>query len=102
MLACFVSLTAWAIPLLFFFFPLFFLSPFPWGRRADATLYFPPACARRNAVDFGLPLLNNARTALLFVESLAKKMEEGGLRGYAEGKIPSEVRSWREFVGRRA
>ena len=61
-----------------------------------------PPRARRNAVDFGLPLLNNARTALLFVESLAKKMEEGGLRGYAEGKIPSEVRSWREFVGRRA
>jgi len=29
--------------------------------------------ARRNAVDFGLPLLNNPRTAQLFVDSLAKK-----------------------------
>ncbi|KDR75709.1 hypothetical protein GALMADRAFT_248355 [Galerina marginata CBS 339.88] len=58
--------------------------------------------ARRNAVDFGLPLLNNAKTAQLFVESLAKKIPQGGLRGYNEGRIPSEVRSWREFVGYRA
>ncbi|SJK97857.1 probable Carbamoyl-phosphate synthase arginine-specific large chain [Armillaria ostoyae] len=58
--------------------------------------------ARRNAVDFGLPLLNNARTAQLFVESLAKKIPHGGLRSYEEGRIPSEVKSWREFVGKRA
>jgi len=58
--------------------------------------------ARRNAVDFGLPLLNNAKTAQLFVESLAKKIPQGALRGYNEGRIPSEVRSWREFVGKRA
>ncbi|RDB25463.1 Carbamoyl-phosphate synthase arginine-specific large chain [Hypsizygus marmoreus] len=58
--------------------------------------------ARRNAVDFGLPLLNNARTALLFVESLAEKIPLGGLRSYTEGHIPPEVRSWREFVGKRA
>ncbi|THU85715.1 carbamoyl-phosphate synthase [Dendrothele bispora CBS 962.96] len=57
--------------------------------------------ARRNAVDFGLPLLNNARNAQLFVEALAKKIPQGGLRNYAEGRIPSEVRSWREFVGKR-
>ncbi|KAH9976198.1 carbamoyl-phosphate synthase [Lactifluus volemus] len=55
--------------------------------------------ARRNAVDFGLPLLNNPRTAQLFVDSLAKKMPQGGLRKYAEGRIPSEVKSWREFIG---
>ncbi|KAI0365585.1 carbamoyl-phosphate synthase [Pilatotrama ljubarskyi] len=58
--------------------------------------------ARRNAVDFGLPLLNNARCAQLFVESLAKKIPEGGLRPYTEGRIPSEVKSWREWVGFRA
>lgn len=56
----------------------------------------------RNAVDFGLPLLNNARCAQLFVESLAKKIPQGGLRPYTEGHIPSEVRSWSEFVGKRA
>jgi carbamoyl-phosphate synthase large subunit len=58
--------------------------------------------ARRNAVDFGLPLLNNPRTAQLFVEALAKKIPQGGLRKYTEGRIPSEVKSWREFVGHRA
>ena len=58
--------------------------------------------SRRNAVDFGLPLLNNARTADLFVESLRRKIPEGGLRKYTEGRIPSEVRSWREFVGSQA
>ncbi|KAF7298070.1 Carbamoyl-phosphate synthase [Mycena chlorophos] len=47
--------------------------------------------ARRNAVDFGLPLLNNARTADLFVESLARKIPQGGLRKYTEGRIPSEL-----------
>ncbi|KAJ3908887.1 carbamoyl-phosphate synthase [Lentinula edodes] len=57
--------------------------------------------ARRNAVDFGLPLLNNARNAQLFVESLATKIPHGGLKGYVEGRIPSEVKSWREFVGSR-
>lgn len=56
-------------------------------------------CEFRNAVDFGLPLLNNPRTAQLFVESLAKKIPQGGLRKYTEGRIPSEVKSWREFIG---
>ncbi|KAH9050939.1 carbamoyl-phosphate synthase [Lactarius deliciosus] len=55
--------------------------------------------ARRNAVDFGLPLLNNPRTAQLFVDSLAKKIPQGGLRKYSEDRIPSEVKSWREFIG---
>jgi carbamoyl-phosphate synthase large subunit len=55
--------------------------------------------ARRNAVDFGLPLLNNARCAQLWVEALGKKIAQGGLTKYTKGKIPPEVRSWREFVG---
>ncbi|KAL5483187.1 CPA2 [Sanghuangporus weigelae] len=55
--------------------------------------------ARRNAVDFGLPLLNNAQCAQLYVEALARKMPQGGLRPYTEGRIPSEVKSWAEFVG---
>ena len=58
--------------------------------------------SHRNAVDFGLPLLNNPRTALLFVESLAEKIPIGGLRSYTEGRIPPEVKSWREFVGKKA
>ncbi|KIJ65916.1 hypothetical protein HYDPIDRAFT_87520 [Hydnomerulius pinastri MD-312] len=58
--------------------------------------------ARRNAVDFGVPLVNNAKCAELWVEALKRKMEGGGLRGYEEGRIPSEVKSWREFIGKRA
>ncbi len=44
-------------------------------------------------------MLNNPQCAELFVESLARKMKEGGLRSYTEGRIPSEVRSWAEFIG---
>jgi carbamoyl-phosphate synthase large subunit len=70
------------------------------GRGKDAT--DEDYVARRNAVDFGFPLLNNPRTAQLFVEALARKIPQGGLRKYLEGHIPSEVKSWREFVGHRA
>lgn len=52
-----------------------------------------------NAVDFGLPLFNNAQCAVLFVEALARKIPQGGLRPYTEERIPSEVKSWAEFVG---
>jgi len=54
--------------------------------------------ARRNAVDFGLPLINEARCGLLFVEALEKKMPKGCLEPYHEGRIPEEVRSWKEWV----
>lgn len=75
------------------------------ARRYVSLIYLTPSSDvlfLRNGVDFGLPLLNNARTAQLFVESLAKKIPQGGLRSYSEGRIPSEVKSWREFVGKRA
>lgn len=75
------------------------MSSLPGDFELLLTTYF---IAHRNAVDFGLPLLNNAQTAQLFVEALVKKIPQGGLRGYTEGRIPSEVRSWREFVGSRA
>ena len=54
--------------------------------------------ARRNAVDFGLPLINEARTAVLFADTLAAKMPQGCLFPYEEGRIPSEVQSWHTFV----
>jgi carbamoyl-phosphate synthase large subunit len=56
----------------------------------------------RNAVDFGLPLLNNAQCAKLFVDALKLKVPQGGLRPYTEGKVPTEVRSWSEYVGYKA
>ncbi|TRM69122.1 hypothetical protein BD626DRAFT_421131 [Schizophyllum amplum] len=72
------------------------------ARERATTFVDEDYVARRNAVDFGLPLLNNARTAELWVESLARKIPEGGLKNYEEGRIPSEVKSWAEWVGRRA
>ncbi|KAL1915643.1 uncharacterized protein VTP21DRAFT_6402 [Calcarisporiella thermophila] len=48
---------------------------------------------RRSAVDFGIPLINDSRVARLFVESLKKKRAENNA-----GEIPSEVKSWSEFV----
>lgn len=38
-------------------------------------------------------MINNDKCAKLFVEALEKKMPLGGLEGYTEGSIPSEVHS---------
>lgn len=58
---------------------------------------------RRQAVDFGLPLINEARCAELFVDALERKITRGELTGtYEEGRIPSEVRSWSDFIGHKA
>ncbi|EQL36833.1 carbamoyl-phosphate synthase arginine-specific large chain [Blastomyces gilchristii SLH14081] len=47
---------------------------------------------RRNAVDFGVPLFMEPKTALLFAQCMSEKLPR------KEG-IPSEVRSWSNFVG---
>lgn len=59
-------------------------------------------CSFRNAVDFGIPLINNPLLAQLYVEALGKKLLKGELEGYTEGRIPAEVRSWSEFIGSHA
>ncbi|RKF55218.1 Carbamoyl-phosphate synthase arginine-specific large chain [Golovinomyces cichoracearum] len=48
---------------------------------------------RRNAVDFGIPLFIEPKTAELFACCMSKKLSIKG-----EG-IPSEVRRWSEFIG---
>ncbi|TNY20630.1 spermidine synthase [Rhodotorula diobovata] len=58
--------------------------------------------ARRNAVDFGIPLISRPELASLYVSALARKMakhEVGKPDNYVEGRIPSEVKSWSEWVG---
>ncbi|CAG8458888.1 16542_t:CDS:2, partial [Acaulospora morrowiae] len=55
--------------------------------------------ARRSAVDFGIPLINDAKCARLFVESVKRKRQELG--SLSVGEHPAEVRSWSEFVGGR-
>lgn len=47
---------------------------------------------RRNAVDFGVPLFMEPRTAMLFARCMNEKLPR------KEG-IPSEVRPWSDFIG---
>lgn len=49
---------------------------------------------RRNVIDFGLPLFNEPRTAMLFAQVLEAKLPELGQK-----EVPPEVRRWSEFVG---
>lgn len=58
---------------------------------------------RRNAIDFAIPLFNEPQTALLFAKALSAKVAEK-VNALASDKVivPSEVRTWEEFVGFRA
>jgi len=50
---------------------------------------------RRNAVDFGVPLFMEPKTAVLFAQCMSEKLPR------KEG-MPPEVRRWSEFLGGRA
>ncbi|KAG0170031.1 carbamoyl-phosphate synthase (glutamine-hydrolyzing) cpa2 [Apophysomyces sp. BC1015] len=50
---------------------------------------------RRAAVDFGIPLLNDSKVARLFVDACVQKRQD---TQRAADDIPSEVKSWGEFV----
>ncbi|EOD47974.1 Carbamoyl-phosphate synthase arginine-specific large chain [Neofusicoccum parvum] len=50
---------------------------------------------RRNAVDFGVPLFMEPKTALLFAQCCSEKLPR------PEG-IPNEVRKWSEFIGNKS
>lgn len=47
----------------------------------------------RNAVDFGVPLFMEPRTAVLFAQCMSEKLPKKG-----DG-VPSEVRRWSDFIG---
>ncbi|OGE53924.1 hypothetical protein PENARI_c007G03946 [Penicillium arizonense] len=47
---------------------------------------------RRNAVDFSVPLFMEPKTATLFAQCMSEKLPRSG-------EIPSEVRTWSNFVG---
>ncbi|OZJ05855.1 Carbamoyl-phosphate synthase arginine-specific large chain [Bifiguratus adelaidae] len=55
----------------------------------------PGYVVRRAAVDFGIPLVNDAEVGKLFVNAVIKKRD----LPKKEGQWPSEVKSWSEFVG---
>nr|P46056.1 RecName: Full=Carbamoyl phosphate synthase arginine-specific large chain; Short=CPS; Short=CPSase; AltName: Full=Ammonium-dependent carbamoyl phosphate synthetase; AltName: Full=Arginine-specific carbamoyl phosphate synthetase, ammonia chain; AltName: Full=Glutamine-dependent carbamoyl phosphate synthetase; Flags: Precursor [Cutaneotrichosporon cutaneum]AAA21443.1 carbamoyl phosphate synthetase large subunit [Cutaneotrichosporon cutaneum] len=72
------------------------------ARSRAATTLDEDYAARRAAVDFGIPLINNPKLAVLFTETLEKKFVKNNPIPYSEGFKPSEVGSWRDFVGEAA
>ncbi|KAF9886658.1 carbamoyl-phosphate synthase (glutamine-hydrolyzing) cpa2 [Aspergillus nanangensis] len=65
------------------------------AKTRGKTLLDEDYVMRRNAVDFGVPLFMETKTALLFAQAMSQKLPR------PEG-IPDEVRSWSEFAGRAA
>ncbi|KAJ9195456.1 hypothetical protein DTO166G4_6243 [Paecilomyces variotii] len=62
------------------------------AKQRGKTLLDEDYVMRRNAVDFGVPLFMEPKTALLFAQCMNEKLPR------KEG-IPSEVRTWSDFVG---
>ncbi|GFF49787.1 carbamoyl-phosphate synthase arginine-specific large chain [Aspergillus lentulus] len=62
------------------------------AKTRGKTLLDEDYVMRRNAVDFGVPLFMETKTALLFAQAMNAKLPR------ADG-IPPEVRSWSEFTG---
>jgi len=62
------------------------------AKRRASSLVDEDYVMRRNAVDFGVPLFMEPRTAVLFSQCMSEKLPK------KEG-IPSEVRRWSEFIG---
>ncbi|KIX01803.1 carbamoyl-phosphate synthase arginine-specific large chain [Rhinocladiella mackenziei CBS 650.93] len=62
------------------------------AKSRGKTLMDEDYVMRRNAVDFGVPLFMEPKTALLFAQCMNAKLPR------QEG-IPSEVKSWSEFAG---
>jgi carbamoyl-phosphate synthase large subunit len=69
------------------------------ARSRAATTLDEDYASRRAAVDFGIPLINNPKLAVLFTETLEKKFLKSNPMPYVEGFKPTEVGSWRDFVG---
>ncbi|WEW58491.1 carbamoyl-phosphate synthase (glutamine-hydrolyzing) cpa2 [Emydomyces testavorans] len=61
-------------------------------KERGKTLLDEDYVMRRNAVDFGVPLFMEPKTALLFAQCMNEKLPR-------QPGIPSEVRSWSNFVG---
>ncbi|KAK5172247.1 carbamoyl-phosphate synthase (glutamine-hydrolyzing) cpa2 [Saxophila tyrrhenica] len=62
------------------------------AKRRASSLVDEDYVMRRNAVDFGVPLFMEPRTAVLFAQCMSEKLPK------KEG-VPSEVRRWSDFIG---
>ncbi|SCV02063.1 LAMI_0G15544g1_1 [Lachancea mirantina] len=57
---------------------------------------------RRNAIDFALPLFNEPQTSLLFAKALSAKVgEKLRVLESEDVAVPTEVRTWHEWIGER-
>ncbi|KAL9050644.1 MAG: hypothetical protein Q9162_006503 [Coniocarpon cinnabarinum] len=64
------------------------------ARRRASSLIDEDYVMRRNAVDFGVPLFMEPKTAVLFAQCMATKIPQR-----KEGEIPPEVKRWSEWIG---
>jgi carbamoyl-phosphate synthase large subunit len=62
------------------------------AKRRASSMVDEDYVMRRNAVDFGVPLFMEPKTAVLFAQCMSVKLPK------AEG-IPAEVRRWSDFIG---
>nr|POF19970.1 carbamoyl-phosphate synthase arginine-specific large chain [Quercus suber] len=62
------------------------------AKRRASSLVDEDYVMRRNAVDFGVPLFMEPRTAVLFAQCMSEKLPK-------QQGIPSEVRRWSDFIG---
>jgi len=62
------------------------------AKRRASSLIDEDYVMRRNAVDFGVPLFMEPKTAVLFAQCMSEKLPK------QEG-IPSEVKRWSEWIG---
>ncbi|KAI7341654.1 Carbamoyl-phosphate synthase arginine-specific large [Hortaea werneckii] len=62
------------------------------AKRRASSLGDEDYVMRRNAVDFGVPLFMEPRTAVLFAQCMSEKLPK------KEG-VPDEVRRWSDFIG---
>ncbi|KAF2498392.1 carbamoyl-phosphate synthase [Lophium mytilinum] len=64
------------------------------AKTRGASLVDEDYVMRRNAVDFGVPLFMEPKTAVLFAQCMSEKLP-------LKDGIPSEVRPWSDFIGGR-
>ncbi|KAI9758813.1 MAG: translation initiation factor eIF4A [Chaenotheca gracillima] len=64
-----------------------------------STLLDEDYVMRRNAVDFGVPLFMEPKTAVLFAQCMSEKLPKDDPTDGKNVVIPSEVRRWSEFIG---
>lgn len=71
------------------------------AKRAE-TLDDVDYVMRRNAIDFAIPLFNEPQTSLLFARALSAKLAEKlRVLESTDVVVPTEVRTWHEWIGQR-